>query len=921
MFRFSLLGAVAAFSDETSLMQGLKPAQDVKKNHKGAVANLLESAKGLLKNGETADVVQFASATLDEIRSTVIPAIQDAHNVEQGLLRAHFAAFEEALVRLTQEVSEVHQLDQEEYEHHQQHFDSRVQEDVICGHKRECDYELYALWRTFIDEESDVRNIENQIYHRSSGHFCAEDAHGNYIMNGTTHEFRVESVPIMNEFTRQWPIVVQAEANYDLKVPVCEALFENLDRQTGIAESHQNLEESTACQHRLKVQQVRHDFDCAWSAAMYTYDLTEKESRLMMLDRIREYQTLTTVECLLDRTTERNGRPCDEHTDEVNTEITHCEEMRRGVDITFLELEYECEVRECGNLPNGIGPHLAEDGSTLPGCDGPLVCPALPPRCEYAGDVVIASRCYPDEPVHPCTAGQIFAGLPAVPQPDFHSSNSHCNQRTPCQACDLPDMPSCPVPEWVWAEYTRQSIRYGSAEYHALANTQPAPVTQAPSSPAVCPVGWLQVGEAGGDIGGCGLQSCSERYTTTSEAECAASCDTMEECDGFSYAPLRGDRNHEDTTVCTLYNSNVPTGTWTGSAGTVQVFCGREDGGSASQCAPDALEKCQGNTPCIDLREGVNHHHLMWLNSDGTAHVDGEANGIGAGDSRTWTCTSDGNTVGLVGTWNCPGFYSTVVTITADFADDFTPARDNDFIHVCALPEQEHTGYGQPCTEGTATIDGVPVCTVASQDGSSSPWVLMGDIDHQISNFVSSQVTSSATSSGLHNADSVQVGTFSTGTIGSSGYSLDIGQFCAGGSCGANFDLMIQYGDSDVFSHSETGYSTTSGGFINNGHTAQGVVIGEHGMWGSNTDRPNGNYATFCAYNGGCRGNGNDFWAFSTHGVYPNAASSVVCGMYYGGSGTPWKDCPSGDNGHRMRYYIRSSDLQVTLLSVQAQSD
>ena len=633
MFRFSLLGAVAAFSDETSLMQGLKPAQDVKKNHKGAVANLLESAKGMLKNGETADVVEFAAATLAEIRGTVIPAIQDAHNVEQGLLRAHFAAFEEALVRLTQEVSEVHQLDQEEYEHHQQHFDSRVQEDVICGHKRECDYELYALWRTFIDEESDVRHIEDQIYNRNSGHFCAEDAHGNYIMNGTTHEFRETSVPIMNDFTRQWPIVVQAEVNYDLKVPVCEALFENLDRQTGIAESHQNLEESTACQHRLKVQQVRHDFDCAWSAAMYTYDLTEKESRLMMLDRIREYQTLTTVECLLDRTTERNGRPCDEHTDEVNTEITHCEEMRRGVDITFLELEYECEVRECGNLPNGIGPHLAEDGSTLPGCDGPLVCPALPPRCEYAGDVVIAGRCYPDEPVHPCTAGQIFAGLPAVPQPDFHSSNSHCNQRTPCQACDLPDMPSCPVPEWVWAEYTRQSIRYGSAEYHALANTQPAPVTQAPSSPAVCPVGWLQVGEAGGDIGGCGLQSCPERYTTTSEAECAASCDTMEECDGFSYAPLRGDRNHEDTTVCTLYNSNVPTGTWTGSAGTVQVFCGREDGGSASQCAPDALERCQGNTPCIDLREGVDHHHLMWLNSDGTAHVDGEANGNGAGDS------------------------------------------------------------------------------------------------------------------------------------------------------------------------------------------------------------------------------------------------------------------------------------------------
>jgi len=87
------------------------------------------------------------------------------------------------------------------------------------------------------------------------------------------------------------------------------------------------------------------------------------------------------------------------------------------------------------------------------------------------------------------------------------------------------------------------------------------------------------------------------------------------------------------------------------------------------------------------LREGTNHHHLMWLNADGTAHVDGEANGLGGGDGRTWSCTRDGNGVGLVGTWNCPGFYSNIITITPDFADDFTPAVDNDFIHVCALPE------------------------------------------------------------------------------------------------------------------------------------------------------------------------------------------------------------------------------------------
>ena len=92
-------------------MQGLKPAQDVKKTHdKHAVARLLESANGMLKNGETPEVVQFAAATLAEIKSTVIPAIQDASNMEQALLHTHFAVFEAAVAKLSQGLGEVHEL-------------------------------------------------------------------------------------------------------------------------------------------------------------------------------------------------------------------------------------------------------------------------------------------------------------------------------------------------------------------------------------------------------------------------------------------------------------------------------------------------------------------------------------------------------------------------------------------------------------------------------------------------------------------------------------------------------------------------------------------------------------------------------------------------------------------------------------------
>lgn len=161
----------------------------------------------------------------------------------------------------------------------------------------------------------------------------------------------------------------------------------------------------------------------------------------------------------------------------------------------------------------------------------------------------------------------------------------------------------------------------------------------------------------------------------------------------------------------------------------------------------------------------------------------------------------------------------------------------------------------------------------------------------------------------MWNGNSVQVGTFSTGAVGSPGYSLDIGQFCTGGSCSAPFDLLIQYGDASVDTHSESGYSTTDGGFINNGpQLGKGRTTGEHGVWGSVTDNPNGYYASFCAYAGSCGTTGNDFWQFSTNGVYPSGSAQVPCG-FYSYRGTSWKNCGSGDNSHRMRYYIRSPDL------------
>jgi len=163
----------------------------------------------------------------------------------------------------------------------------------------------------------------------------------------------------------------------------------------------------------------------------------------------------------------------------------------------------------------------------------------------------------------------------------------------------------------------------------------------------------------------------------------------------------------------------------------------------------------------------------------------------------------------------------------------------------------------------------------------------MGDIDNQQSDF----------------AGSVQVGGFNAGTIGSSGYSLDPAQFVGNEPAGATFDLLIQYGDVSVHTEQHSGFATHNGGFLNLDHTASGVVIGEHGIFGDQSGwMVDGVYATFCAQNGGCGSRGKDFWNFSINGVYPSSAANVPCGFYYNDG---WDTCPSGDNAQRMRYYIR----------------
>jgi len=233
----------------------------------------------------------------------------------------------------------------------------------------------------------------------------------------------------------QKPVVETKEYEYSEKVPECEELYLRLNAKTEECDSLQARLEMAACAHATRVQEVRLRFFEDWTWHVHNYQTVVDEVHCLEIDRWKEWRTLETVECLLNRTTDRNGRPCEEATDEITTEVAHCEQVHYDVNIDHLIIYY------------------------------PPV-PPYPPLCEIAPwDLSYhPGRCVPRPPQAPCSNGwaeQEYSDLWIVPQPLFHHENSHCNFRPPCQDCFiLPTPVVCidgftyfethPDMYWVW---------------------------------------------------------------------------------------------------------------------------------------------------------------------------------------------------------------------------------------------------------------------------------------------------------------------------------------------------------------------------------------------------------------------------------------------------------------------------------------
>jgi len=377
------------------------------KSKKPAVQALLESATNMLKNGATSDVTDFAEVTLGEISGVVIPAIlNESHNDQQFIYGLH-SRFEVIRSALATSNQEVFQLNAEEQAYSAQHKTCRDEEHIKCNGKRECEMEYYRLWVQWKMEEETLLEIHGHI----DDHFCPPDA------NGTLHTFRVQSVPLMQQYMNQKVIVEEAEYAADQHVPNCRTAHTDLDTQSATCNSLQTNLEEKACQHAQKISEVLNTYYNDFANAESAYHCAVQEIMELERDRKREWITLQVVNCLLVRIREQNGVPCDTANGGVTEEVGICEE-RHSIQVCTNE---EGEPRLCLEYP-------------------PV--PEHPPAC-LARDQV-TGVCLPVVQPTPCCGEwemQEYGSLPLVPQAPFSETNPGCNAYPECVGCPEVSIP------------------------------------------------------------------------------------------------------------------------------------------------------------------------------------------------------------------------------------------------------------------------------------------------------------------------------------------------------------------------------------------------------------------------------------------------------------------------------------------------
>jgi len=360
-----LLALTPAFCvDEASMMQAVK----LKSHNQGALTSkpsrraylddLLERTETVLKSGVTPDVVTFAQAAMDNIQNTIIPIISEEHTTDQNMLHSLWTGFVTAETDFLDGLAKIAELVRAHEAASGAHTVCRADESDLCADANACDVELGELWKTVVDLEEQIADVDEEIF----TDYCENNE------NRTKSDFRTKQVTSFEEYNRLVPLLEEAWLAYQTKLSECRRKRKLHHDKIEVCIGGQTNLESATCATAVKTDSVREAYLAAFDQAEVSYQTAVEGIKVEEADRKVEFSTLQMILCLLDNINEMvNGSAAAAGTDYV----THLEACREEIfDTAHLDMDYnetpaklglpdiphypctaEYELQEYGDMP------------------------------------------------------------------------------------------------------------------------------------------------------------------------------------------------------------------------------------------------------------------------------------------------------------------------------------------------------------------------------------------------------------------------------------------------------------------------------------------------------------------------------------------------------------------------------------------
>lgn len=318
--------------------------------HAARVSALYESAVRLLKQGATPEVVTFTETSLEEIKSTVLPAIHAEHASDKNSLETIFLNFEKIAANYTTQKGKVEDDRKAVTEKASVHSTCRGLLKDICDEHLTEEAKRQRLWTAYkgktdeyleaVHGDGSVPNLcppkHANIYDEDVDEVGNEDQRGHYESIVDAGKVRFEA----------WDAhKVQKEKT------------EALESQRNHKETECNADQSSLEQAACSVHSLHHltksFLQDEWHIALSTWESETTQVKAREEARKAEFASLAEVQCLLGKIKERGGRPCDdsEEAGEAEKAIEECSDkhaLLSDPEIEDLTLEY----KEVPNQPS-----------------------------------------------------------------------------------------------------------------------------------------------------------------------------------------------------------------------------------------------------------------------------------------------------------------------------------------------------------------------------------------------------------------------------------------------------------------------------------------------------------------------------------------------------------------------------------------